>query len=543
MIRCFHWFRTLSLIGQSRDGHHVRTSRKLPWRSWTTLTTGKRQRRISIKPNSTKVSKIPSMMIEPDAYDERRVCADCVGDPYLSQQIEDSGEKKCCSYCNEVLQTWSFFELSESIETAFDSHFIRTSDQPDGFQSMMLADKESSYEWERDGEPTVYAIMNALNCSEELASDLQSHLEEVHGDWEAWQLGEECPFASDAHYEEIIPSDGAHHEGWYRFEQNLKKETRFFNQDAHKYLLSIFSGIDEMQTSDGNSVIVDAGPSQEISGFYRARVFYSDRDLKKGLLRPDLELGPPPFEYARAGRMNAHGISVFYGADTVEGAIAEVRPAVGSQTLVGRFDLTRPVKLLDFRILESLSERGSIFDPEYAIRLTRMMFLRSLKNRISRPVMPTDEEIEYLTTQAVVDFLANGLSVKLDGVIFPSAQTNEATTNVVLFHRASKVEKMDLPDGAELSAHTSMSTEDGPEPDYWVWEEIPAKEENETTEPSSSFPFQELNWQYECEPVEEPTLTLDLKSLTVQIVTSATYGTDSYTVRRHRMQKQSEELL
>lgn len=483
------------------------------------------------------------MTIKADVNDEWRVCQDCVGDPYLAEQIEASGEERCCSYCDETLPTWSFSEVSETVQVAFDSHFVRTSDQPDGFQSMMLADKESSYEWERDGEPTIYAIMNALNCSEELASDLQSHLEEEHGDWEAMQMGEECPFASDAHYEEIIPSDGTHHEGWYEFEKNLKKETRFFNQDAHKYLLSIFSGIEEMQTSDGKSVVVDAGPSQEISGFFRARVFYSDRDIEKGLLRPDLELGPPPFEFARAGRMNAHGISVFYGADSVEGAIAEVRPAVGSQTLVGRFNLTRPVKLLDFRILESLSERGSIFDPDYAARLARMMFLRSLKNRISRPVMPTDEEIEYLTTQAVVDFLANGLSVKLDGVIFPSAQTNEATTNVVLFHRASKVEKMDLPDGAKLSAHTMMSTEDGPEPDYWVWEEIPAKQESETTDSSSSFPFQEMSWHHEFEPVEETTLCLDLKSLTVSVVSSATYQTNDYTVGRHRMQKQSEEIF
>jgi hypothetical protein len=486
-----------------------------------------------------------SMAIDMNEYGERRVCDECVSDAYLAKQIEDTGEQKNCHYCDESLQTWALSDLANSVATAFEQHYIRTSDQPDGFQSMMQSDKESTYEWERDGEQTVYAIMNALNCSEALAEDLQSYLEEENGDWESAQMGEECAFSSDAHYEEVMPSDGVHHEDWYRFEQNLKRETRFFNHSAHKYLQSIFAGLEDMRTTDGGSVIVDAGPGQEISGFYRARVFYSDRDIKKGLMRPDLELGPPPSEFARAGRMNAHGISVFYGADTIEGAIAEVRPAVGSQTLVGKFNLTRPVRLLDFSILRSLSERGSIFDPEYAMRLTRMMFLRSLKNRISRPVMPTDEEIEYLTTQAVVDFLANGLSVELDGVIFPSAQTNEATTNAVLFHRASKVVHIDLPDGTKLSAHTSMSTEDGLERDYWVWEEVPTKEEDGAAEPSTTSPFTGLSLPHHVHFAhpEEKTLSLDLESLTVQVVTAAIYETDDHHVRRHRMETHSEHAF
>ncbi|PHS07249.1 MAG: hypothetical protein COA78_13545 [Blastopirellula sp.] len=235
--------------------------------------------------------------------------------------------------------------------------------------------------------------------------------------------------------------------------------------------------------------------------------------------------------------MNAHGISVFYGADTAEGAVAEVRPAVGSQTLVGRFDLIRPIKLLDFRALKSLSERGSIFDPEYATRLTRMTFLRSLNNRISRPVMPTDEEVEYLTTQAVIDFLANGLSVELDGVIFPSSQTNEATTNVVLFHRSSKIVELDLPKGTELSAHTSRSTSEGAERDYYVWEKVPPEEE-EVVESANRPPFAGLHlaMNYVTDPLEDKTLHLDMESLSVQIVTAATYATDDYSVLRHRME-------
>lgn len=483
------------------------------------------------------------MSIDMDEFGERRICDECVSDSYLAQEIEDTGVEDTCFYCNQDLQTWALSEVAECVEIAFEQHYTRTTDQPDGYQSMMMADKEMDYWFEREGEQTVYAIMNALDSSETLAQDLQLYLEYKHGDKESWQMGEECEFASDAQYEDTMPNDGERHQDWYEFERALKRETRFFNQKAHQYLHSIFSGLEDMQTTTGNSVIIDAGPEHEITGFYRARVFYSERELEKGLMRPDRELGPPPSEYARAGRMNAHGISVFYGADTSEGAIAEVRPAVGSQTLVGRFDLTRTVKLLDFSILQSLSERGSIFDPEYATRLTRMTFLRSLKNRISRPVMPTDEEIEYLTTQAVVDFLANGLTVGLDGVIFPSAQTNEATTNVVLFHRSSKVAELELPKGAELSAHTSMSTEDGFERDYCVYEEVPPAEGKAAARPTTNSPFASLHLPHNdhFEPPEYKTLSLNMESLTVKIVTAATYETDDHSVRRFRMEKSSHE--
>jgi RES domain len=45
--------------------------------------------------------------------------------------------------------------------------------------------------------------------------------------------------------------------------------------------------------------------------------------------------------------MNAQGIAVFYGATDPLVALADVRPPVGSTVAVGRFELIRPVRLLD----------------------------------------------------------------------------------------------------------------------------------------------------------------------------------------------------
>ncbi|MEP0233898.1 MULTISPECIES: RES family NAD+ phosphorylase [Roseibium] len=481
------------------------------------------------------------MDIDVEEYGERAICEHCVGDNYLAKQIELNGEVETCFYCEEdERRTWLLSEVADAVEAAFQQHFRRTPDQPDGLQSMMLADKEGTYEWDRDGEQTVYAIMNALNSSEEIASDLQQYLEKKHEDWDAAVCGQECEFASEAYYEEIMPSDGAWHEEWQRFERNLKRETRFFSGAAQEYLKSIFGGVDTMKTAKGRPVVIEAGPEQEILGFYRGRVFYSDDKLEVAMKRPDLELGPPPSELAPAGRMNAHGVSVFYGADSVLGAIAEVRPPVASRVLIGRFDLLRKVRLLDFQALRSVTESGSIFDPYFADRLSRQRFLRSLKYKISRPVMPTDEAFDYLATQAVVDFLANGLETELDGVLFPSAQTGDKSVNVVMFHRASRVQEIVLPDGSEIDATTYMHTNEGAEPWFTVTENTPREKMTKSAEWDKAMltklPSYFAENRFDADERAD-TLTVNLDCLEVHIVSEIGYKTDDHKVLRHRRNK------
>ena len=75
--------------------------------------------------------------------------------------------------------------------------------------------------------------------------------------------------------------------------------------------------------------------------------------------------------------MNAQGISVFYGASDLATALAEIRPPVGSRVLVGKFDLARPVRLLDVEALRSVYVGGSIFDPAYIGHLELAQFLGS----------------------------------------------------------------------------------------------------------------------------------------------------------------------
>ena len=179
----------------------------------------------------------------------------------------------------------------------------------------------------------------------------------------------------------------------------MKKEARFFSRTAAAHLASVFGDIDKLRTRDARPLVVDAGPQFALNHLYRARVFQADEKLEEALCRPELHLGSPPARLASAGRMNARGISVFYGATAAGVAIAEVRPPVGSKVAVAKFVIIRPLRLLDLTALEKVHDRGSIFDPSLKNRLERAAFLQSLGLRITRPVMPDDEAFDYLATQ------------------------------------------------------------------------------------------------------------------------------------------------
>lgn len=484
-------------------------------------------------------------MLHSDDIDDlkaKHICFECVGDAYLSEEIEQNGKINQCSYCHTTAESYSIEKLAERIETAFDHHYYRTSDQPNSWQQSLLADRESNYDWERDGVPVVDAIEAAADIPQNAAEDVQAVLDDKHADFESAKMGEETEFSSDSCYEERGASDRAWQEEWREFERSLKKEARFFSRFAATHLSSVFGGIDRLMTTDGCALVVGVGPQLELDHLYRARVFQADDKLEEALCRPDLHLGSPPASLANAGRMNARGISVFYGTTEATVAIAEVRPPVGSKVAVARFNIIRPLRLLDLTALDKVQDGGSIFDLSLKGRLERVAFLQSLGRRITRPVMPNDEVFDYLATQAIADFLATENDPLLDGIIFRSAQVKNGR-NVVLFQKAARVEMMELPEGTEINAQSGYETEDGWEVDYSVTELVP---------PPSPPPKQNDGWPYLLSAPEnaysweddfrESTLQIDPKSVVVHQVDWVEYMSISHKVDRHRREKHDSKF-
>lgn len=475
-----------------------------------------------------------------DDLSAKRLCHQCVGEAYLSAEIEAKGKRRKCSYCATTTKTYQVGEVAERIDQAFSQHYTRTSDQPDDWQYSLMRDRESRYEWERDGEPVVFAIMNAADIPQVAAEDIQRILDDQYSDFDTAAMGEETEFGDETYYAEKGANDQAWQEDWRAFEHALKTKARFFSRTAALHLASVFDGITAMLTIDNRPLVVDAGPGTPYEACFRARVFQSEEPLIAALCRPDLHLGPPPGQLASAGRMNARGIAVFYGANDPAVAIAEVRPPVGSQVLVARFDLLRPLRLLDLTALDSVAMGGSIFDTKFAQRLERAMFLRSLSQRITRPVMPDDEALDYLPTQAVADFLATEAEVPLDGILYPSVQTAGNALNYVLFHMAARVNPLSIPDGTEISADTGWMGEDGWEINYSVTEEVPPQAEPKGNT-ASEWPTLDafISTPYEHADYDDRLYTLCLApdTVTAHIVQRVQVDTEHHSVYRHRRAK------
>jgi hypothetical protein len=470
-----------------------------------------------------------------ETLEERKLCFNCVGERFLSKEIREQGRRGKCDYCGNLERCYDIETLAERIETAFERHYTRTSTEPDAIQWMMMKDKESDYDWEREGEPVVWAIANAANIPEEAAEDIQHVLADKFASYD--DVGCENEFDGDSYYEEKGADAGRWQEDWRNFEAGLKTEARFFSRSAARHLRELFAGIDQMKTRAGRVVVVDAGPETRYSEIYRARVFQSQGHLEEALTRPDRHLGSPPSAAAAAGRMNARGISVFYGANEPGVALAEVRPPVGSRVAVARFEITRPLRLLDLTAVSDVTVEGSIFDARYSDLLERAMFLRNLSTRMVMPVMPDDEQFEYLTTQAVADFLATENDPPLDGIIYPSVQVAKNGLNIVLFHKAACVERMDIPEGSEISASSGDMYEDGWEYDYSVIEKV-------LPEGPEKKPRSRRTREYRpgCDYDEDfgmgnPTLKIDSASVRVHHVRAVQFETTDYGVRRYRSER------
>ena len=200
---------------------------------------------------------------------------------------------------------------------------------------------------------------------------------------------------------------------------------------------------------------------------------------------------------------------------------------------VARFEIIRGIKLLNLKALNEVACDGSIFDSNYADRLERAAFLRHLAGLLALPVLPNRERFEYLPTQAIADYLASRAAVPLDGILFPSMQAGPEGINMVLFHKASRVQEIDLPEGTEIK--TLGKAGEG----YTVWEEIPPEEKEEIS--AGPIWTNPIKWFDDPgQPVPDyrnPTLRVELDQIKVFQVLSVHFETEDYAVSRHRQKK------
>jgi RES domain len=197
--------------------------------------------------------------------------------------------------------------------------------------------------------------------------------------------------------------------------------------------------------------------------------------------------------------------------------------------------------LLDLAALQEIHVDGSIFDPDYGVQLERATFLRTLGQRITRPVMPDDEAFDYIVTQVVADFLATNSANPIDGIIYRSAQTSSDARNVVLFHKAARVERFDRPYGTEVDSSLGHWTEDGWETDYEVIESVPPADAKEPDDPLDAMVHILGKGLHELDTDgRESTLRLDTESVRIYEIEAVAFQTHESWVRHFRWEKKGK---
>lgn len=271
--------------------------------------------------------------------------------------------------------------------------------------------------------------------------------------------GGEPFFANDYSYVRIRPGGWEQSALWGQFRSDVLNRQRFFNADAKALLSQIFDGIHLQADAKGRPAFYQIEPSSELK-LYRARVVTGENQAREIAKAAESEMGTPPLSLRRAGRMNAAGIPVFYGALEEQTAVAELRPAVGAELCVAAFQLIRPMYVLDFTRFTGSGKQINMFSLNYLKRKTQWSFMLSFANEISRPILPSDEHLEYVPTQVVAEYLAsmaikwNGKDVNIEAIVFRSAQRPEGRNIVVLGDAAiqKKENQSKRPDLVDLSA-------------------------------------------------------------------------------------------
>jgi hypothetical protein len=362
------------------------------------------------------------------------ICTRCIGTKRFAKWIGCHGVVGQCGIepAHGRRKVVPVSKFAEAVDAWFRETFTQGTAEP------YITDDSDNVSYEQRGQPYRYLLTGELECSVNAIDVIAEHLPDVsHHDI---KQGAD-PFYDDGqNYEEIEAikrrEQEESEEHWYEdrfrlqwqdFCHNVQYKRRFFQL---KELLDDLFG--EPSEYDGGIIrpVYMLPVGQKI---YRARLL-SDH-LTDDRLRSDPagELGAPPRERTRAGRMNVEYIPAFYAAFSRETAVAEIRPGIGEQVGIGEFTLQRELKTLDFTAFARA-------DFEVAYVQTRYDFIDQMEGEISKPILALDRQREYIPTQIVAEYLREYFGC--DAVIYRSSMIkdrNQESRNIVLLNKQTRI--------------------------------------------------------------------------------------------------------
>ena len=296
---------------------------------------------------SPKSYKVRSSSLESG---ELQVCTRCIGSNPFSKWIQENGERGTCDFKSSrghSQQVISIERLAREVDNYFRENFQLGEEYP------YATEDSDNPSYRQFGEPYEEILAEELECEPEIVDEISKNLPDAsHYDI---AQGDTAFYDDTANYERITDAQKREQQNWeehwyesrfsYQWQDfcaTVQYERRFFN--TKELLDKLFGTPAEYDQGTTKPVYLLKGGTK----LYRARLLDNEFTYDVLVSDPARELGVPPKEKARAGRMNVEFIPAFYGSFCKETAIAEIRPGIGDKVAVGEFVLTRDVKVFDF---------------------------------------------------------------------------------------------------------------------------------------------------------------------------------------------------
>jgi hypothetical protein len=322
------------------------------------------------------------------------VCPDCFGSSGLKRRIVEIRPKFEDGACNfhPSKKGVPISEVAEIVDEAFRIRYTYSS-----------VDSRTGEYNGNNLDDTLWELTEAEDVG--VIKALADELLELEGYWPP-DGGE--PFYSDeVGYEVNDFGYDEHSNTWQFFRREILHEQRFFNTKAMEKLSEIFDGLHLLRDDANLPAVYEINPNDDEAQFFRARINNSMDGRQKIAENPARDLGPPPENLRRAGRMNSSGILAFYGAFDIDTCIAELRPAVGETVISAQFCLVRPILVLDTTRFSGRPKDINIFAKTHVKRMRLWKFMSTFMHEIAQPCLPNDEHLDYVPTQVVSEYLTH----------------------------------------------------------------------------------------------------------------------------------------
>lgn len=291
-------------------------------------------------------------------------CVECFRDPQIRTIIMENKQKGDCDFCGQkntfIYQTDVQTDLSDLISELVS---IYEDDVTGRFLFDVLI-----HEWHVFNEslPSASSLVNALVVT-------------ITGDTK-----KDCnrKVRIPKEYDERYGIFSGH--SWSEFSTAIKTENRFYNRYFHADQFISFLAYSITKYRRGTEL-------------YRARIWNS------GLGYNTHEMGAPPLEKRKAGRVNPEGIGVLYLTSDEETALNEVRANAFDYISVGTMRLKKDINVVNISGLSSISP--ALYSSGLESLAANIRVFGDIAKEIAKPLRRNDLPLEYLPTQFITELI------------------------------------------------------------------------------------------------------------------------------------------